>query len=94
MVLLIDRLRVLFPVHIFPAFALCHEINTYEDQDRRQEFLPRKSVLPDHDGDERGDDRLHIVVHADCCRADSLQRHRDEERGEERRPEEDVEDRA
>ena len=84
-----------FPfLHVFPAFALCHEINTCEDQDSRQDFLPGKGVLADHDGNERGDDRLHVVVHADCCRADSLQRHRDEQVGEERRPEEDVEDRA
>ena len=84
-----------FPfLHVFPAFALCHEINTCEDQDSRQDFLPGKGVLADHDGNERGDDRLHVVVHADCCRADSLQRHRDEQIGEERRPEEDIEDRA
>ena len=84
-----------FPfLHVFPAFALCHEINTCEDQDSRQDFLPGKGVLADHDGNERGDDRLHVVVHADCCRADSFQRHRDEQVGEERRPEEDVEDRA
>ena len=81
-----------FPVDILPG--LFHEINTCEDQDSRQDFLPGKGVLADHDGNERGDDRLHVVVHADCCRADSLQRHRDEQVGEERRPEEDVEDRA
>ena len=35
-----------------------------------------------------------LVVHADRCRADSLQRHRDEQVGEERRSEEDIEDRT
>ena len=35
-----------------------------------------------------------VVVHADRCRADSLQRHRDEQIGKERRPEEDVKDRT
>ena len=50
--------------------------------------------MADHDGDERGNDRLHIVIHADRCRADSLQRHRDEQVGEERRSEEDIEDRT
>ena len=84
-----------FPfLHVFPAFALCHEINTCEDQDSRQDFLPGKGVLADHDGNERGDDRLHVIVHADRCRADSLQRHRDEQIGKERRPEEDVKDRT
>ena len=52
-----------FPfLHVFPAFALCHEINTCEDQDSRQDFLPGKGVLADHDGNERGDELYMLTV--------------------------------
>lgn len=52
---------------------MCHEVDAEEHEEGGDGFVPREAILSDEDSNDRGDDRLGVVVHADGGRAYTFQ---------------------